>query len=390
MKPEELFKIQDTEIPEINEETTSSSPENTVSENKKIDVFDKDLTLDDLIKFLDKNDISNNSKIVEKYYEQIILNNKEKESITEIIKELDHQKEVFTNQIEREPENKNLLRKIQDLEEKISDLNTEERIKEDNVKTIIREISQTNNEKIETLEIKESPSNELRNDILPEIKPENIKQNQESQIKPEEMGLNQESQIKPEEMGLNQESQIKPEEMGLNQESQIKPEEMGLNQESQIKPEEIEILKKSTTDEDVKKEFENIQLETDERDANFVERLKTLSSSEEEKEIFKVADKNETLEEVKKNADILKKMSQNINDNFELILKALSENFKESNKNNDNDLNNIEAPNYIESPKISQPQYITEYRKSLRKYGGMESFLGYDAPFKADNLGSYI
>ena len=353
MSPEELFKIEDTEIPEISDESVVSSADNGV-EKKKIDIFDKDLTIEDLMDFLKKNNIASETKIVEKYYGEIITNNKEKETLTEIIKTLDSEKEILIKEIEVEPNNQMLLKKISDLDEKISDLNTEERIKEDNVKTIIREISKVNVEKIQTEIINETNQQQPQVYEAPEIIPEQAQVSQEySEIIPEQAQVSQEY------------SEIIPEQAQTSDIAQISPEEV--NQTSDIKVKNEEEVKKS----------------------NFLDDVNIAPSSEEEKKTFEDVGKNETLEEIKKNNEMLGEMSKNINSNLELVLKAISENVKESGvEGRSGDMDT--GSNYTDSPKISQPQYIDEYRKSLRKYGGMESFMGYDIPLKGDNLGSYV
>jgi hypothetical protein len=350
MKPEELFKIEDTEIPKVTEETVTTSDESLV-EKKKIDVFNKDLTIEELMGFLKNNNILNDTKIVEKYYEEIVTNNKEKEIITEIIKQLDSEKETIVKQIEVEPNNPILLKKINDLEEKISNLNTEERIKEDNVKTIIKEISKVNIEKSE-----------------PEIKPETV-------IK-EEPKIVETKTTTPEEMGINQTSEIKPEEMGINQTSEIKSEDIQKNEEGLISSE-----KQNQTS--------NIRVENEETTKiNPLEEMKTVSTDE-DKEFSKTIENDETMKELKKNNEMLREMSKNIDYNLELVLKAISENVKGSEVERPSESGEFER-GHVENPQISQPKYIDQYRKSLRKYGGMESFMGYDIPFKGDNLGSYI
>jgi hypothetical protein len=367
MSPEELFKIEDTEIPEISDESVVSSADNGV-EKKKIDIFDKDLTIEDLMDFLKKNNIASETKIVEKYYGEIITNNEEKETLTEIIKTLDSEKEILIKEIEVEPNNQMLLKKISDLDEKISDLNTEERIKEDNVKTIIREMSKVNVEKIQTEIINETNQQQPQVYEAPEIIPEQAQVSQEySEIIPEQAQVSQEySEIIPEQAQVSQEySEIIPEQAQTSDIAQISPEEV--NQTSDIEVENEEEVKKS----------------------NFLDDVNIAPSSEEEKKAFEDVGKNETLEEIKKNNEMLGEMSKNINYNLELVLKAISENVKESDvEGRSGDMDT--GSNYTDSPKISQPQYIDEYRKSLRKYGGMESFMGYDIPLKGDNLGSYV
>ena len=366
MSPEELFKIEDTKIPEISDESVISSADNAV-EKKKIDIFDKDLTIEDLMDFLKKNNIANETKIVEKYYGEIITNNKEKETLTEIIKTLDSEKEILIKEIEVEPNNQMLLKKISDLDEKISDLNTEERIKEDNVKTIIREISKVNVEKIQTEIINETNQQQPQVYEAPEIIPEQVRVYEAPEIIPEQAQVSQEySEIIPEQVQVSQEySEIIPEQAQTSDIAQISPEEV--NQTSDIKVKNEEEVKKS----------------------NFLDDVNIAPSSEEEKKAFEDVEKNETLDEIKKNNEMLGEMSKNINYNLELVLKAISENVKESDVEGRSGDMGTES-NYTDSPKISQPQYIDEYRKSLRKYGGMESFMGYDIPLKGDNLGSYV
>jgi hypothetical protein len=347
MSPEELFKIEDTEIPESKEENTTSSEEKSV-ENPKIDIFSKDLTVEDLMTFLKQNNVPNNQKIVEKYYEEIVTNNKEKESIVEVIKELDSQKETLLEQLQSEPDNKIVLKKINDLEEKISDLNTTERTREDNTKIIVKEIFNTINEKIENTEISETISENAQNPEVSRIELENAQNPEVSRIELENAQNPEVSRIELE----NTKTQDNP---------QIIPEK--INETAQIKSEDATKL-------------------------NPLEKINVVTSNE-NKEVLNSMEKNEALEEIKKNNKMLDEMSKNIDSGFEMVLKSLSENIKDTNSNKNQEVRDVE-PTHVENPQISQPAYIAEYRKSLRKYGGIEPFVGYETQLKADNLGSYI
>ena len=67
MRPEEEFKIEDSEIPENKEELVDSS-ENEITD-KKIDIFSKELTIEDLMEFLKKN----NQIVLDSWDEQLFI-----------------------------------------------------------------------------------------------------------------------------------------------------------------------------------------------------------------------------------------------------------------------------------------------------------------------------
>ena len=347
MSPEELFRIEDTEIPQSKEENITSSDEKSI-ENPKIDIFSKDLTIEDLMTFLKQNNVSSNQKTIEKYYKEIVTNNKEKESIVEVIKELDSQKETSAQQLQSEPDNKIVLKKINDLEEKISDLNTAERTREDNTKTIIKEIFNTTNEKIENQEIFKIVSENAQNPEVSKVELENAQNPEVSKVELENAQNPEVSKVELESSKIQENPQIIPEE---------------INETAQIKSE-------------------------DETKLNPLEKINVVTPNE-EKEFLNSMGNNEALDEIKKNNKMLDEMSKNINSGFEFILKSLSENLKDINSNKDREARDVE-PTHVENPQLSQPAYIKEYRKSLRKYGGIEPFVGYETQIKADNLGSYI
>jgi hypothetical protein len=375
MSPEELFKIKDSEIPENKEEIVNYSEEGVVE--KKTDIFQKDLTIEDLFEFLKKNNFSTNSKeTIEKHYQEIIANNTEREMISETIKEFDHQKETLVQQIEKKPNDSFLLKKIQDIDDKISNLNTSERIREDNVKEIIKNIPRLTPDEIKTSEISEISQDEpIVNSI--------------SEISQDEPIVNSISEISQEQPITNSISEISNQEIKTSEISEISQEEPITNSISEIISDKFEPLDVSNdTDNTVDSKFEEIGNKDVLRETNPLEDI-GIENFEKEDGVFENIEKNETLEELKKNTKTLDNISKEMTFNFELVLKTISESLQEKNTMVDRKVNDVE-PAHVESPKISQPDYISEYRKSLRKYSGMRPFVGYDTELKGDNLGSYI
>lgn len=349
MSPEELFKIKDSEIPESKEEIINYSEEDIVE--KKTDIFQKDLTIEDLFEFLKKNNFSTDSKeTIEKHYKEIIANNTEREMISETIKEFDHQKETLIQQTEKTPNDNFLLKKIKDIDDKISNLNTSERIREDNVKEIIKNI--------------------------PRLTPDEIKISEISEISQEQPIANSTSETSQERTKISEISEISQEEPIANSTSEIISDE--------FKPIDVS----NDSDNTVDSKFEEMGDEDVLRETNPLEEI-NIEGSEKEDNLFKNIEKDETLEEVKKNTKTLDDISKEMTFNFELVLKTISESLKEKNTMFERGVNEIE-PTHVENPQISQPDYISAYRDSLRKYSGIQPFVGYDTQLKGDNLGSYI
>lgn len=348
MRPEEAFKIEDSEIPENKEELVDSS-ENEITD-KKIDIFSKELTIEDLMEFLKKNNISNDFKTIEKYYNEIITNNNEKESIVQNIKELDSQKEILIKQIENEPNNPILLKKINDLDEKISNLNTEERIKEDNVKITIREMSKIEPEKIKISENSKIEKENIPESKITEIEKENIPESKITEIEKENILESKIAEINKEPVQQNTEN----------------------------------ISKINDT------AFEGVKnVEENKKNENFFENI-NLVEPKEDGDVLKNMERDHTLEEIRKNSKFLDEMSKNINSNFQLVLETIKENLgKMKEEGNAPQVKEIE-PSHVENPDVTQPDYISAYRRSLREYSGIEPFIGIETKLKADNMGSYI
>ena len=349
MSPEELFKIKDSEIPESKEEIVNYSEEDIVE--KKTNIFQKDLTIEDLFEFLKKNNFSTDSKeTIERHYQEIIANNTEREMISETIKEFDHQKETLIQQTEKTPNDNFLLKKIKDIDDKISNLNTSERIREDNVKEIIKNIPRLTPDEIKTSEISEIPQEQPITNGISEISQEQTKTSEISKISGENPIANSTSEIISD------------------------------------KFEPIDVL--NDGDNTVDSKFEEMEKDDVLRETNPLGKI-NIENSEKEDNVFKNLEKNETLEEVKKNTKTLDDISKEMTFNFELVLKTISESLRDKNTMFERGVNEIE-PTHVENPQISQPDYISAYRESLRKYSGIQPFVGYDTQLKGDNLGSYI
>jgi hypothetical protein len=376
MKPEEIFKINDGEILEDVKEETPITSEKKSPEKKQIDVFDKNLTIEDLIDFLKQNGVDTNKEIVEKNYQEIINNNSEKETIIEAIKELDTQRETLIREIEIQPNNRDILKKISNIEEKISDLNTEERIREDGVKTIIKNIQKT---EVENLKSPETSK----------IEPETVQNYEEVEIKPEEVKDYEAPKIEPETVQNYKEVEIKPEEVKDYEAPKIEPETVQSYREIKIVPEKNPEVKENDTSDDLNF-IDNQNIDENFNPKNPIESIDSIESNQ-TKENYENIEKNETLEEIKKSNKMLENMSKDITTSFEIVLKTITENLQSIEMKKDDQIKDDSTePTHVENPKISQPDYISEYRSSLRKYSGISPFIGYETNFKGDNLGSYI
>jgi hypothetical protein len=159
--PENVFKIKTSEskLPERAAEEISSNDKN---EQSKIDlkVPKKELTLDGLMEFLQKNNLQPNEKIIEKYYKEILDYKKDQETILNTVKSLESKREEFTKEVENDPNNSEILKKLQELNGSISDLNTSEYIISDNIKNIVKNITN------ESETITENNENISNNNIL--------------------------------------------------------------------------------------------------------------------------------------------------------------------------------------------------------------------------------
>ena len=170
-KPEDIFKIEDSsEIPVDNYQKEEPSKEEESSDKNPINEK-KEFNLTDLMDLLKKNKIDADTSVVEKTYNNIVLEKKEKESITNIIKELQKEETTIKENVKSNDgggENVKLLdSKIKELSDKIANLNVSEREKEDNIKMHVNSIFK--NEKYENMSSDKSSNNNqlnVKNEIL--------------------------------------------------------------------------------------------------------------------------------------------------------------------------------------------------------------------------------
>lgn len=169
MRPEDIFKIEDSiEIPENNETQTE------VSEQKSSEVenFDfkpylkKEITLEDVMEILKKNNLELDEKTINEYREQIVFQQQEINNITENLQQIIKEKETVLNDLKETPQNSQLLKKLSELENKIIDLSTSERIKEDDIKTTIKNVSNIFEENVQLENLSQNEITETNTNII--------------------------------------------------------------------------------------------------------------------------------------------------------------------------------------------------------------------------------
>jgi hypothetical protein len=248
MKPEDIFKIEDSsEIPADNYQKEEPSKEEESSDKNPINEK-KEFNLTDLMDLLKKNKIDADTSLVEKTYNNIVLEKKEKESITNIIKELKKEETAIKENAKSNDgggENiKSLDSKIKELSDKIANLNVSEREKEDNIKAHVNNIFKS--EKNENVNLDKSSNNNqinVKNEILQLINnkiSDDKKTNAVESLKNPESSLNSVESLKNPESTLNSVQTSKNPESSLNSVESLKNPDSTLNSVESLKnPESI-------------------------------------------------------------------------------------------------------------------------------------------------------
>jgi hypothetical protein len=243
MKPEDIFKIEDSsEIPADNYQKEEPSKEEESSDKNPINEK-KEFNLTDLMDLLKKNKIDADTSLVEKTYNNIVLEKKEKESITNIIKELKKEETAIKENAKSNDgggENiKSLDSKIKELSDKIANLNVSEREKEDNIKAHVNNIFKS--EKNENVNLDKSSNNNqinVKNEILQLINnkiSDDKKTNAVESLKNPESSLNSVESLKNPESTLNSVQTSKNPESSLNSVESLKNPESSLNSVESLK-----------------------------------------------------------------------------------------------------------------------------------------------------------
>jgi hypothetical protein len=375
-KPENFFNIEDSESSFLDgkEETQPSSS----SENVEEMVIEKrDMTIDDLKSLLQKNNVTIDEKTIENYYNQIVENKSYVNEYNTAISELEAAKQEFSEKKEKGKTSEQdpfILKKLDELEEKLADLNVEKQKKEDEIKSVINNIFNEDTENVENknFEVKNETLNMSLNGV------------QEEKKKEESQFLEEETTTEPveEEMPLGEEITKEPveEEMPLGEEITKEPveEEMPLGEEITKEPVEEEMpLGEEITKEPVEeKEFLGL-------------------NKEDLKENIEEKPKNKTEDGISSLAETMKKGFDNVLNAIKGIKNEKNEKTsfegQEQQPQQEIQQGGEEAQESVkDKEKIPQANYLEEYKDSLRSNSPIGSFVGIkDIEFKANNIGSY-
>jgi hypothetical protein len=452
MKPEDIFKIEDSsEIPADNYQKEEPSKEEESSNKNPINEK-KEFNLTDLMDLLKKNKIDADTSLVEKTYNNIVLEKKEKESITNIIKELKKEETAIKENAKSNDggggENiKSLDSKIKELSDKIANLNVSEREKEDNIKAHVNNIfkseknenvnldkSSNNNQinvkneilqlinneisdgkktnAVESLKNPESSLNSVQTSKNPESSlnsvqtsknPESTLNSVESLKNPESISNSVQTSKNPE-SSLNSVESLKNPESSLNSVESLKnPESNIFGKDSQLPPQDV--LQSNTSVEKINSQentptssnIENLKSsESISKNENIVEGLKKIESEIPE---FKGNDDNKS-----DNSSDFKKIHESIGKMSDLMIKGFSnlgENMGSLKSKNSELSNAVNEPPQMSNnkqdsgssggnPTTIQKNYIDEYRKSLRNDLPLKSLMGISTKLKGNNIGSFI
>ena len=152
----------------------------------------KDMTLEDLKSYLQKNNVIVNEQNIENQYNQIIENKKYINEYNNAIKELDEAKKNFSDKNEEigrtDNPDKTIVSKISELEKRLADLNVEKQKNEDSIKSTINNIfneNKTENSKNVNFETKNNVLNMTLNGVQKPINVEKKIENVENESKDE-------------------------------------------------------------------------------------------------------------------------------------------------------------------------------------------------------------
>jgi hypothetical protein len=143
------------------------------------------------------------------------------------------------------------------------------------------------------------------------------------------------------------------------------------------------------------KETPNIQLLKTKEESDSVKNnvLENLKSVENELPNLKSDDKDEVLLATKNINEALSKISDKMSGGFESMMQAIGSINTESNREpiqQEQDQGFQQQNTDMQNPKISQKNYVDEYRKSLRTNLPLKSLMGISTTLKGNNIGSYI
>ena len=361
--PESVFAIDNPkDISSANKGMNVESSEEKQKEELVLET--KDMTLEDLKSYLQKNNVIVNEQNIENYYNQIVENKKYINEYNNAIKELDEAKKIFSDKNEEigrtDNPDKTIVSKISELEKRLADLNVEKQKNEDSIKSTINNIfneNKTENSKNVNFETKNNVLNMALNGVQKPVPVEKKIENVENKSKEETKEVEKEITNPTVEKVVEEQ----PKQSSIAVEKVVEEDKTTIHPPKETKPE-IPISDIKKTETDTKKE-ENVEKMQNDKDLN--------SLSEEMKKGFE-----SVLSAIQ---GISKTTSQQ---------PQKEEQKQEESKQEPESRQSADTQNKSKTP---QKNYIEEYRQSLRSNVPIDGFVGIKGlHLKANNIGSFV
>ena len=378
--PENVFGIADQK--NISLPSKGMSVESSDEKPKEDLIMEtKDMTLDDLKSYLQKNNVTVNEENIQNYYNQIIENKKYVNEYNQTIKELEDVKKDFTSKNEEKGDIQNpdrtIVSKLSEIEKRLADINVEKQKREDDIKSTINNIfnkNKTENSKSVNFETK----NNILNMALKGVEKPVISE------KKEEKGIENESEEEKEKEFL--ETPVKKENVEEKEFS-----ETPVKKENVEEKEFLETIKKEGKSDGILKE-EPIEESTKKNPISNVEKIENSPNSvksEEKREESDNKDFTSLSEEMKKGFESVLNAIQGINKGGPESKKE--EQPKESKEPVKETPIQQPSPQSQNNPKTPQTNFIDVYRESLRSNAPLKGYVGIKGlELKANNIGSYV
>jgi hypothetical protein len=376
--PENVFAIDNPkDISSANKGMNVESSEEKPKEELVLET--KDMTLDDLKSYLQKNNVIVNEQNIENYYNQIVENKKYINEYNNAIKELDEAKKIFSDKNEEigrtDNPDKTIVSKISELEKRLADLNVEKQKNEDSIKSTINNIfneNKTENSKNVNFETKNNVLNMALNGLQKPAPVEKKIENVENKSKEETKEVEKETtnptvekvveeQPKQSSIAVEKVVEEQPKQSSIAVEKAIEEEKTPIYPLKETKPE-IPISDIKKTETDTKKE-ENVEKMQNDKDLN--------SLSEEMRKGFESV------------LSAIQGISKTASQQPQKEEQKQEESKQEPESNQSTDTQN--------KSKTPQKNYIEEYRQSLRSNVPIDGFVGIKGlHLKANNIGSFV
>ena len=364
MNPEEFFKIKDSnpeKLPERNIQENKSSDQK--SEDVDIKSEQKETTIDDVMSFLKDNKIQADQKTIQNYYNQIVENKKIINEYNQTINELQKSKPDYaSNEKSKSPI-------PESTKDKLAEINTLKREKEDEIKSTINNIFNENKS-----EDNKNVSFETKNNFLNLVMKDTPKEENITKV-PEKVEEKKEDNITKVPENEKEISSF------LGEEN--KTENKETKEESYISQEKPTSLEKNTEESKVEK--------TEDSPQPFSDLKKEENSENTQKE-------SDDLQSSSSKEDGFAKLSESMQKGFESVLNAIKgmpsgqkEPTKTEQKEEVSSPQRQQTKPQENASKTPQKNYIDEYRNTLRSNAPLKGYAGIKGiELKANNIGSYL